>query len=253
MSQAFYTKSSCVERLLQEPRVIEAIDTQATRIGGLGSVGDTALHLACAAYRGDLTKRTQIIKMLLSAGANPTILNAHEETPLDTLHRYDHDNHAIIALLERAMTEPQRTLLLAKARTINDANHDIAKAKEDAQRKVLAAAPIYLQTRVREQQQQKQQQQQLLGPPLSRVELHAPLIAAAAHARPGSEDAEEEEEKKRHAVLQYVLRAEEFSENGGMLGDVFVELMEMMTPRWSLIRPEGGTGGVGSGGAAGQG
>ena len=122
------------------------------------------------------------------------------------------------------------------------AKHDIAKAQVDAPRKVLAATPACFQPRVREQQQHQQQHQnQLLGPPLPRVGLHSPS-AAAAHARPGSEEA-----KKRHAVLQYVSRSP--GENGGMLGDVFVELMEMMTPRWDPIR----RGDVRGGGAAEQG
>jgi hypothetical protein len=111
--------------------------------------------------------------MLLCAGANPTFLNDRKETPLDTLRLYNPDNHTGIALLEGALLEPQRTLLLAKAREINDANHAIAKAIEDAQRKVLASAPTFLRGRVQEQQQQQQQRQHvLLGPPLPRVELH---------------------------------------------------------------------------------
>ena len=53
------------------------------------------------------------------------------------------------------------------------------------------------------------------------------------------------------ATLQYVLRDEELGENGGMKADVFVELMEMMTPRWDPIRHGGGEGGGGCGGGGG--
>jgi hypothetical protein len=43
---------------------------------------------------------------------------------------------------------------------------------------------------------------------------------------------------KRAAVLQYVLRAEELGEKGGMSADVFVELMKMMAPGWCQYRIE---------------
>jgi hypothetical protein len=118
-----------------------------------------------------------------------------------------------ITLLEHAIAEPQRILLLAKAREINDVNHAIAKAKVDAQRKLLTSAPPCFQL--------------LFLPRLPRVELHSP----PAHARPGDEEA-----KKQHATLQYVLRAPELGETGGMSADVFVELMDMMAPRWDPIR-----------------
>jgi hypothetical protein len=183
-----------------------------------------------------MAEKNQIIRMILCAGADPTILNDDQETPLDQLRRLRSDNHAGIALLKRAAVEPQRSFLLAKAREINDANYAIVKAKEDAQRKVLASAPTFLRGRVQEQQQQ-QQQQQLLGPPLARVELHGPPG--------GRSDEEEEAAKKRHATLQYVLRAPELGETGGMSADVFVELMEMMTPRWDPIRRRAGRDGGG--------
>lgn len=86
-----------------------------------------------------------------------------------------------------------RTFLLAKAREINDSNHVIVKAKEEAQRKVLATAPPCLRERVREQQQQLL----LLGPPPPRVELRL------GWARRGHEEAAE----IRQATLQYVLGA----------------------------------------------
>ena len=54
---------------------------------------------------------------------------------------------------------------------------------------------------------------------------------------------DEEQAEKRQAVLQYVLRVPDLGENGGMLADVFMELMEMIAPRWDC-----GDGGVGAGG-----
>jgi hypothetical protein len=66
-----------------------------------------------------------------------------------------------------------------------------------------------------------------------------------------SNSEEEEAQKTCHATLQYVLRAPELGEMGGMSADVFVELLDMMTPRWDPIRRvkgSGGGGGVGTGG-----
>lgn len=179
--------------------------------------------------------------MLLAAGTDPTIFNAQQETPVDTLRRLHFDNHTDIPLFERA----QFMVLLAKPRAINDANHAIVKAKEEAERKVSAAAPTWLKERLREQQQQQQQQHLLLGPPLPRVELHSP---------PAS-DGDNENKKaaeKFHAVLQYILHAEEVGETGEMKAELFVDLMEMMAPRWDPIRRSAGGGG-GGGGGQGQG
>jgi hypothetical protein len=69
------------------------------------------------------------------------------------------------------------------------------------------------------------------------------------------DDEEEKEAEKFHAVLQYVLHAEEVGETGGMKAELFVELMEMLAPRWDLIRRRGGGGGggIGSGGDRGTG
>jgi hypothetical protein len=237
MVMASRKKSSCVELLLKEPKVIETIDTQAT--AGFVFVGCTALHLACQPGRISVMERKQLLEMLICAGANPTIMNQDRETPLDVLRHDDDDNDAAIALLERA----QCIALLAKPRAINDANHAVAKAKEDAQRKVLASAPTCLQGRVREQQQQQQQQQQL--PRLPHVEIHPPVARRSGGLKRA---------KKRHAVLQYVLHAEELGETGGLKAELFVDLMDMMAPRWDPIRlGHGGGGGGGQGQGQGQG
>ena len=167
MNHAYNSHVDCVERLLREPRVIETIDAQDTHIvtgivEDATTGGDTALHLLCSNNLGDLAEGKQMLELLIYAGANPSILNDRQETPLDILRRRNPYN----TMLTTPLVEHQRTFLLAKAREINDSNHAIAKAKEDAQRKVLAAAPPCLRGRVREQQQQLL----LLGLPLPRVD-----------------------------------------------------------------------------------
>jgi hypothetical protein len=257
MSLAHTKKPSCVERLLQEPTVLATIDTQTTRASFHSRVGDTALHLACHEQMGQMAEASQVMQMLLCAGANPILLNAEAETPRDIIRHRKYDNYEAIALLKRA--ESRRYLLLAQAFEINDAKHALAKAEgAQAQRRVLAEIPTFLQRHARaqqqrQQQQQQQQQQQGQGqqqqqrggrrlPPWPQVEvrLGRPL--------PGGD---EEERKMLRATLQYVLRDEELGENGGMKADVFVELMEMMTPRWDPIRHGGGEGGGGCGGGGG--
>jgi hypothetical protein len=126
---------------------------------------------------------------------------------------------------------------------MNDANHAIGKAKAAADkegrtrgekmRKMLAKTRPYLKERVQGGQVD-----------LPRVELRQPS------------DAEDEGKKKMVAVMKYVLRDQaEYGEMGGMSADVFVELLEMMAPKWDEIRGGngGGGGGGGSGGAAGGG
>jgi hypothetical protein len=148
------------------------------------------------------------------------------------------NGRATIALLERAMAEPQRTFSLSKARHMIDANHAISKTKAAADKegrtpgekmsKILAKTPLYLKERVQGGQVD-----------LPRVELVQPSDG-------------NEEEKKMVAVMKYVLRDQaEYGEMGGMSADVFVELLEMMAPKWDAIRGGDGDGGGGVGGGGG--
>lgn len=63
-----------------------------------------------------------------------------------------------------------------------------------------------------------------------------------AFLQPAEEGGEENEEKKKQllAVMKYVLRDEgEYGDAGGMVGDVFVELLDMVVPKWDKSRGGG--------------
>lgn len=185
----------CIERLLQEPSVIETINDQ-------DGWWKTALFVACETEREDATpnERLKIIEMLLFAGADPTIKDYYEKaTPLEILRKEHPDNHAAIALLELFLFMSPRGYYLNKARHIMATHHALTRA-----------TPSYLQPRM---------------PPLPRVDLVAP---------PPSQDEEgddEEEVETRMAVLRHVLDVDEDGAPGkGLLGELFTELIELMGP-----------------------
>jgi hypothetical protein len=133
------------------------------------------------------------------------------------------------------MAEPQRIYALSKVQHISDAKHVISKAKTTADEKgctgdekigkVLANTPPYLKERVQGGQVE-----------LPRDELRQPF---------------NEGEKRMMAVMKYVLQDEgEYPEDGGMLAEVFVELLEMMAPKWDPIRGGAAGGGASAGGGA---
>ena len=196
------------------------LDVDARR--GEENDGDTALHAAVAMNRASITS------LLLQAGANPTIRDKHGRTPLDCAQE---DGHAqCIALLEPAVAEPQRARTL-KARTLIDAahaihearagnicNHDDDEGDEQQQHRsarrrsprilrkeqAVAVTPTYLKGRV------------AAGRELPRVS----VVAGGGRGR--SED--EEQKKKLVACTEYALE--------GMVKEVFVELCELLVPKW---------------------
>jgi hypothetical protein len=193
----------------------EALDLDAKEDDG----GRPALHLAAEHDYSD------IVQLLLQAGADPTIFGIDGLTALDVARSYNH--HACIPLLEAALAEPQRSRLLFKTRALLDAAHATHKARSDAQAKghpaavqqqeAMAAAPVYLKQRVAQAQA------------LPRVSIH--------HHHNNNND---EEEEQRTACLKYALGVEggggvvlEGQDPAvGMLPEVLVELLEMMVPKW---------------------
>jgi hypothetical protein len=170
-------------------------------------------------------------------------------TPLDVVRDYLPGNQTRISLLKRAMAESERIYSLAKVWHISDAKHAIAKAKANVYNeahtrseqmgKILAKTPPFLKERVRQGQVE-----------VPRVEfMQADNFCKGASTRCGKglmearDEEEQEEEKLLVAVLKFVLRDEgEYREAGGMSGDVFVELLYMMAPKWDAIRGGGGGG-----------
>ena len=116
---------------------------------------------------------------------------------------------------QAALAEPDRVRLLHRARTINDAHHAINKAAEDAvnagespeerREKIIAAAPPCLKGRVERDEE------------LPQVEMM-----------------EVSEENAQEAKL--AAAAECVVMDGKLPGEVFVELMEMMLPKWDNDR-----------------
>jgi hypothetical protein len=202
-----------VECLLEEPRVVAVIDVKSTREYKHWAAGSTALHIACQSATD--TDKTRIVELLLEAGADPTLKNEHGQTPLDLLRLRNPGNHAAITLLERALSEPQRTFVLSKSRHLINVLHVVTKtakkAEETATEKssaCLTKVPDYLTNRVT-------------------ANMSLPEVSLVTKGRPWCSASE-----TTSAVLQYVLRAEELGEKGGMSADVFVELINMMVPGW---------------------
>ena len=112
--------------------------------------------------------------------------------------------------LQAALAEPGRARLLHRARAINDAHHAAnkveGKTRAERKRKLTAAIHASLKGRVER------------GEELPQVE----VMQTARNA----------EAKKLAAVAKYVVMNGE----GNLPGDLYVELMEYMVPRWDDAR-----------------
>jgi hypothetical protein len=121
MSHNSYGRVGCVERLLQEPAVIETIDQQ-------NKSGETAFFLACLLYTYYGNSALEVLKMLFRAGADPAIADSKGRTPLQYARgRYPYCD-ALIALLEHATSTHPRIVLLTKTRHITVAHHALTRA-----------------------------------------------------------------------------------------------------------------------------
>jgi len=186
--------------------------------------GRTALHCAAAWYASP-----EAVQMLLAAGADPTIRNYQDETPLDKAEEeweeeWGEEAASCVVLLEAALAEPERPRLLLRARDLLDTAAAVPKAAKAAlddglsyaaqHRAALAAAPAYLKRRVAWAQE------------LPRVEVV---------------EGEEAANEKLLGCLKYALGLEggggwhedEGPPPQGMVKDVFVELCELLAPKWA--------------------
>lgn len=104
----------CLERLLEDPRVRSGVN--ATSVGD----GNTALHLACStdtySYMNSTT-RQRVIKLLLDAGANPTLTNANGQTPSDVLDTRPCNREARFVLRDKTWDQ-ERSAYLIKVRRL---------------------------------------------------------------------------------------------------------------------------------------
>ncbi len=210
----------------------------------------TALHLM------PYWATPECVRMLLAAGADPTIRSHLGKTPLDLVRQGQWEAEqweaeqwesevrkkqaaSRVALLEAVMVcEPECPRLLLKARALLDTArtiHHIQSGGDDGQRrqgdaaplrkrtraeshrKALAATPAYLKGRVKD------------GEELPRV-----VVV--------EEEDEEEDDEKLLGCLQYALGLKgggAVHEEGegpppqGMVWEVFVELCELLAPKWA--------------------
>ena len=182
-----------------------------------GKALDVSDALSLAGYRG----YPEMVELLLQASADPTIPPLHDLSLLYWARRYNY--HDCIPLLEAALAEPQRPRLLFKARALLEAHTPIDKARSDARdkeglrtraalnRRAAAVAPVYLEGRAGD------------GRNLPRVQL-----------------VEQVEQEQLAACVKYTLGLEgggvvlfEGQEpTVGMVKEVFVELLEMLVPKW---------------------
>jgi hypothetical protein len=202
VAAALHGATECVEMLLARGGKALELDAQTED-------GYTALHYAAS------RARTDIIQTLVQAGADPTMRDRNGETPLDSAHSVRR------TLLEAAIAEPQRPRALLKARALLDNAHKIRhilsggddgqrpqqgqgqgpaprrkRTRAESQCKALAVTPAYFKGRVAK------------GRKLPRVEV---VVA-------------EGKDEVVVACVEYALE--------GMVWEVFVELCEMIIPKW---------------------
>jgi hypothetical protein len=182
-----------------------------------GEGGCTALYFAASEGHAD------IVRLLLQAGADPSILNEEGDTPLDPA---EFTSRAARRLLRAALIEPQRTRALFRARALIDTGRTVTAAAAVLARKGL---PTVLH-------------QDIIA---MAVPPHVAGRVAQAQELPGvsiqHDDDNDAEDEKRAACLKYALGLEggggvvlEGQEEPavGMLPEVFVELLELLVPKW---------------------
>jgi hypothetical protein len=162
----------------------------------------TTEHKSTALHWAAYMDHREILTLLLQAGADPTIRNTYDRSPWEVAQRKGHKQ--CVRLLQAAILEPLRARTLLKARALVDAAVAIPKARKDAEdkglsaavqkEKAMAAAPSYLKGRV------------------------------AAENRKLPHVKVDDKEEELVACVKYAL--------AGMPKGVFVELCELLVPKW---------------------
>ena len=152
---------------------------------------------------------SEIVQLLLLAGADPTIRNNARNTPLNLARSYN--NHSCILLLQAALAEPQRPRSLLKTRVRIDvaqtsrilATHLTAKElPAEVQREILGFDGVFRCINRRT----------ALGQALPRVE----VVGVVGGAQGGHEEVV--------ACVKYALF--------GMPRGAFMGLCELLVPKW---------------------
>ena len=190
MQHTFFGQVRLVKRLLQDPRVRASVDVQMC-------CDRTALYLACGYWHEGTA--TSITRLLLQAGADPTIASNIDGTPLAYLRQRYPTYHSSIVLLEQALAAAAKTSVLVSARLTLAANSGAAMT------------PSCLQGRAAR------------GEPLPRLAL-APVAS------------DEEEGRKFRCMMAFLLGIGGGSEGGGMPRDVFRVVLDLLMPAWDPLR-----------------
>ncbi len=236
MAAAFGSSANCLPMLLA--REGPALELDAQTNGGV-----TALH--CTVFWGT----PDCLGMLLAAGADPTLRTHEGKTPLDLARRVQQEAEqqgeeqkkeqaaSRVALLEAAMVcEPERPRLLLRARDLLDTartTRHIQSGGDDVQQRQADAAPLRKRTRAESHRKALAAAPAFLegwvagGEALPRVDL--------------VKEEEEEDEKELLGCLKYALGLEggggmhegEGPRPQGMVKEVFVELCELLAPKWA--------------------
>jgi hypothetical protein len=200
--------------------------------------GRTALRYILESKQGTPATRTQMVRLLLRYGANPTLgyLQPYERSA-----ELIASNRAAIALVDESLREFPRCYSLWKTRHQIDILYTLAKAaakggatEEDRRATCVLKAPVFLKRRV-----------------LAGKALPCAIQEKKRDHRPWEQSgAKAEEEKIFQATLAYVLYSGQGPDGddegaaaaggggggGGMPFELFVELMQMMTSEWHPMR-----------------
>jgi hypothetical protein len=145
-------------------------------------------------------------RLLIQAGADPTLAMKDGLTCLPWIRRHRPSDHAAIAFLEEILAEGEKTALLAKARRL-------AIAAADSHN---AVTPTYRQKRM------------ALGQPLPQVALVSLTV--------GQDDEEGEGEGEESRKLRSALAFMCGLGRQGMPRDVFGVVMALLMPSWDPLR-----------------
>lgn len=194
MNHMLFGRAGNVKRLLQDPRVRATVDMR-------NQMGDAAIHLACNFWHEQ--SATSLVHLLFAAGANPLLANRRGETPLVQVREHHPSHYNLIAFLEEAIAEAEKTSLLVKVRRF-------AAAPRSA-----TTTHSYLECRLVQE---------------------VPQVTLAPLTTAHNDEEEEEEERKLRSMLTFVTGMEGGADGQGLKKEHFLEVMKYLMPSWDPLR-----------------
>jgi hypothetical protein len=198
--------------------------------------GKTVLHYAVE------NGHVSLVWPLLLAGSDATQRDMQGRTPLDVCHD---DYPGCAHLLQVALLELERILIIHKLRLLTDTAHSIEQfVNHETNVKILTVALpssmqgrmcMYLTPRVELKEKRTSIRRMAMASAAGKIQAEGNLFACThthTHAVKKNQDEEKDDtHKKRQAVLAHVVL------NGGLEKDLFIELLEYLTPPWGLPSP----------------